>query len=330
MADWIGVGTPTADRYREMAERDFRGVSPLYEHIALGVAADADLLRRLDSLPPVKRQPNLLLASVRFRGGPVDSYEDFAEFVRDRWQDVAATMLARRTQTNEPRRCTALLPALAALPQPLALLEVGASAGLCLCPDRMRYRYVDEAGAERVIGDAPVEVTCRVTGPVPLPARVPDVAWRRGIDLHPLDLGAEDDVRWLESLIWPGQDDRVALLSGAVSFFAADPPPVVAGDLTRDLVAVAGGAPEDATLVVYHSAVLAYLDETDRGRFRDQLAELRRRRTVVWLSNEAPGVAVDIAAPDGSRSFVLAQDSVPLAFASGHGDWLQWFDFSLR
>ena len=39
-------------------------------------------------------------------------------------------ILARRTQTNEPARCAVLLPALAQLPQPLALIEAGASAGL--------------------------------------------------------------------------------------------------------------------------------------------------------------------------------------------------------
>jgi hypothetical protein len=44
-------------------------------------------------------------------------------------------MLSRSTQTNEPARCATLLPVLAQLPQPLALNEVGASAGLCLLPD---------------------------------------------------------------------------------------------------------------------------------------------------------------------------------------------------
>ena len=56
---------------------------------------------------------------------------------------MRATVLARATQTNEAGRCAVLLPFLAELPQPLALLEVGASAGLCLLPDRYSYRYDD-------------------------------------------------------------------------------------------------------------------------------------------------------------------------------------------
>jgi hypothetical protein len=40
-----------------------------------------------------------------------------------------------------------LLPVLTALPQPLALLEDGASAGLCLYPDRYAYRYGEHGSA---------------------------------------------------------------------------------------------------------------------------------------------------------------------------------------
>jgi hypothetical protein len=50
-------------------------------------------------------------------------------------------MLSRTTQTNEPARCAVLLPILGALRQPLALIEVGASAGRCLLPDRYGYDY---------------------------------------------------------------------------------------------------------------------------------------------------------------------------------------------
>jgi hypothetical protein len=54
---------------------------------------------------------------------------------------LRATILGRSTQTNEPGRCAALLPVLARLPQSLALLEVGASAGLCLLPNFYAYDY---------------------------------------------------------------------------------------------------------------------------------------------------------------------------------------------
>jgi hypothetical protein len=66
-------------------------------------------------------------------------YDAFRAAALDRRAEVATTMLARRTQTNEPARCATLLPALASLRQPLAVLEVGASAGLCLLPDRYGY-----------------------------------------------------------------------------------------------------------------------------------------------------------------------------------------------
>ena len=52
-----------------------------------------------------------------------------------------------------------LLPVLAALPQPLALLEVGASAGLCLYPDRYAYRYGDH-----LLGPGEPVLDCAATG----------------------------------------------------------------------------------------------------------------------------------------------------------------------
>ncbi|MFE1255308.1 DUF2332 family protein, partial [Streptomyces fungicidicus] len=72
---------------------------------------------------------------------PKPSAREFLTWVVRHWGQVSSLMLARMTQTNESARCATLLPVLAALPQPLALIEVGASAGLCLYPDRYRYRY---------------------------------------------------------------------------------------------------------------------------------------------------------------------------------------------
>jgi hypothetical protein len=280
------------------------------------------VLELLDTLPPPKRQPNLLLGAMRFLGGPVDSYAAFRAFLMDSWDELSATMLARRTQTNEPRRCATLLPALAVCPQPLALLEVGAAAGLCVYPDRYAYRY----SGGPVVGESPLVLECRVRGGAPVPSAVPDVVWRAGLDINPLDVTDDEDVRWLESLVWPEQTDRFAILRQAVAIARADPARIVEGDLTRDLAAAAENAPLDATLVVFHSAVVSYLDEQQRTQFRRELAELAGQRRMVWISNEGPGVIVDVPIPDdGPMPFVIARDGVPLAYADPHGGSLDWF-----
>jgi hypothetical protein len=322
MTDWSGHdGTATSARYRSLAVGGLRGVSPSYERLCLGVAGDGELLAALDTLPSPKRQPNLLLAAVRFLNGPVDAYPPFRAFVLGHWDDVRAVMLARRTQTNEPGRCAVLLPALAALPQPLALLEVGASAGLCLYPDRYAYRYGDGP----VLGESPVVLDCAITGRVPVPDALPLVAWRAGLDLNPLDVFDDVEVRWLECLIWPEQRDRFDTLRRAVAIARQDPAPLHAGDLVRDLAPLAATAPAQATLVVFHSAVLAYLDDAHRAAFVRQLDAVRAQRPVVWLSNEMPGVVVDVPPRPGPVPFVLARDGVALAEAGPHGRWLRWF-----
>jgi hypothetical protein len=320
VVDWAGHdGMRTAARYRGMVAQ-VHGISPSYERLCVGVAEDPAVLSRLNTLPRPKRQPNLLFGAVRFLNGPVDSYPAFRAFVLDEWAGLTETMLARRTQTNEPRRCATLLPALAALPQPLALLEVGASAGLCLYPDRYAYRY--DGGA--VLGASSVVFDCTTHAAVPLPSTLPAVAWRAGLDLHPLDVRSDDDVRWLRALIWPEQTERFELFDRAVELVRRDPVPVRQGDLTRDVVKLASAAPQNATLVIFHSAVLAYLDDADRGRFREQLAALQAQRRVVWLSNEGAGVVVDIPVPAGPVPFVLARDGEPIALTGPHGHWVQW------
>src|SRR5438067_5285358 len=136
--------------YRRFAEEEARGRSPLYEELARGIATDNEMLDLLLSLPRQKRQPNLLFAAARSLLGTPNGWSRFRRGVGQRKDALRALMLTRSTQTNEPGRCAALLPVLAPLPQPLALLEVGASAGLCLLPDFYGYDY---GGRRRWPGD---------------------------------------------------------------------------------------------------------------------------------------------------------------------------------
>ena len=132
-----------------------------------------------------------------------------------------------------PGRCATLLPVLARLPQPLALLEVGASAGLCLLPDRYGYDYGHRQLAP-ASPDAPV-FPCRANPATPLPVAHPRVVWRLGLDLHPVDVADAAHRAWLETLVWPEQSDRLHRLRGALAVARRDPPRVAQGDLLTDL-----------------------------------------------------------------------------------------------
>ncbi|QWF80526.1 DUF2332 domain-containing protein [Amycolatopsis sp. CA-230715] len=314
----------TADEYRAFGLREARGQSKTYEQLSLAVADDGRLLDLLDRLPEPKRQPNLLFAAARYLGAPVGEPGAFREWAVRHWTELAATMTARRTQTNEAARCGVLLPVLARLPQPLALLEVGASAGLCLYPDAYRYRYT---GHPQVFGpaDSPVLLSCESSGPVPLPSRMPTVVWRAGIDLNPLDVTEDDDLRWLETLIWPEHRHRRERLRAAVDIVRADPPHLVRGDLLADLPALAAQAPRDATLVIFHSSVLYQVPASARDAF----AELVRGLPGHWISCEGAEVFPELAATvpelaDGPAVSVLALDGRPLALAAPHGQKLDW------
>jgi hypothetical protein len=306
--------------YRRFARLEARGRSAAYETLAMAVAADQPILAFLATLPPAKRQPNLLFAAARYLLGAPADIGSLRLLVANRHRELAGVMQARRTQTNEPARCATLLPAMAQLPQPLALLEVGASAGLTLLVDRYSYAY----GEHRVTGTdprAPV-LSCELRGPAPLPDRVPAVSWRAGLDLNPLDAADADDVRWLQCLLWPGEQGRAERLAGAVAAARRGLPPVHRGDLLTDLPALARQAPADATLVVYHSAVLAYIAAPQRQQFADTVRGLG----AVWLSNEGTGVLPGISVPPGDEgSFVLVRDgTAALASADPHGTWLRW------
>lgn len=320
-----------ARRYRRFAELECRGYSETYEALALAVADDEDLLAFIAGMPDT--QPNLFLAAVQLLTGPDGMPRGGSELVtlvKERGPEVAGVMRSHRTQTNEVGRCAVLLPALP--PGPLALVEVGASAGLCLLLDRFHYDLGPTA-----IGDAtsPVRLRCAMTGPVPLPATMPHVVWRRGLDLHPVDVHDPEAVRWLLACVWSDHPERRRRLEGAIELARSAPPLVTAGDLVDDLPALLAEAPLDAQLVVFHSAVLTYVSPDRRQAFAGRLAEASRQRDVVWLSNEAHGVVPALATtapPPTELRFALGRTRFTsgrrrdelLAHAHPHGATLAW------
>lgn len=319
-----------AARWLRFAEVEGDPRSPRYADWARGLAGDEDLLAGLAPLTRIEQQPNLVLAAMRFAGvDPRMPWTEARAVVHERWDAIEACVRTRRTQTNEARRLATLLPAFASLPQPLAIVEVGASMGLCLQPGRWSYAYETAAG-EQVLGDPVLpRLAARLDGLVP---RMPEIAWSAGLDIHPLAATSDDDVRWLETLIWPigdGEPDveRLDRLRAAVAIACEHGPTVREGDLldgTMALVDEARG--RAATTVVFHTAVLAYVTAEGRAAF----AETMRGSDATWISNEGLGVLPDVRARldaldagPGAADFCIAVDERPFALADAHGRWVR-------
>lgn len=320
-AAMVGSSARLAAAYERFADQEAQGRSPLYEQFARGVAGDAGTLAFLASLPNDKRQPNLLFAALRHTCGVAKDWPAFRHELLTNQDTVRACIISHATQTNEPARCATLLPVLARLPQPLALIEVGASAGLCLLPDFYSYNY---GGRALGSGQSPV-FACRANAATPVPSVLPRVVWRAGLDLNPLDVADPAQAAWLETLVWPEQVKRLENLRAAMRIAAKVRPTVVKGSLLGDeLVRLCAQAPADATLVIFHTAVLAYVaDVAERQRFARQAMAL----APVWISNESPRVFPDIAARAGSvpdGRFLLAVNGAPVAWTDPHGAAMDW------
>ncbi len=73
-----------------------------------------------------------------------EAFSHFRAFCLEHSPEIESLLKTRRVQTNVIQRSVCLLAALATVAQPgqsLALIEVGASAGLNLLWDRYRYMY---------------------------------------------------------------------------------------------------------------------------------------------------------------------------------------------
>ncbi|QDU31394.1 hypothetical protein ETAA8_65510 [Anatilimnocola aggregata] len=317
--------------YRSFADNECQGYSDLYFNLAHAVAAKEELVAFLSPLPVI--QPNLFLAAIQYLAGQEwmpKSAKELEVFVQRRGVEIATLMKLRRTQTNEVGRCAVLLPA---LPDgPLALLEVGASAGLCLLLDEFYYDYGD---TKIGIPESPVRLRCQTQGVLPLPEKLPQVVWRAGLDLAPVNLRDQTDARWMSSCVFADHVERQQRLQAAMDLGRRREVKVHQGNLVTDLRQLIDIAPDHAQLVVFHSAVLSYVSPQERNIFASNMADASRARDIIWISNESRSVVPEIAAlapPSGPRPFLLGRTTFHrgerrdefLALAHPHGAELEW------
>jgi hypothetical protein len=325
--------------------------APLYHRLATGIAADPELAGLLLSAPPMQRQPVLLFACVhdlllagRSDDGLARFYPDlvaepddgdpmpaFRAFTATHGDALAELLVTRSTQTNEIGRCALLLPAfgiVAADVGPLAHIDVGASAGLNLLLDHYHYTY-EPGGA--LGGPSTVALRCATRGRVRLPAALPSIVERVGLDRSPVDVDDDEATRWLTACTWPDQTDRIERLQAAIAIARSIGVVVRPGDAVADAAALVLSA--TAHPVITTTWVLNYLSATERQGFVDALDACGRRRDVSWVFAESPALVPGLPTVDtrtSTTALVLVRwrkgrrTARHLAQCHPHGYWLQW------
>jgi hypothetical protein len=111
------------------------------------------------------------------------------------------------------------------------------------------------------------------------PLRHPEIVWRAGIDLAPLDPADPATEAWLTALVWPGETGRADRVRSALRIAAAEP------SCSRETASTSSLTPSrrrrETTLVVQTPASgasrLARAPRADRGGIRRGTMDHPRR-----------------------------------------------------
>jgi hypothetical protein len=335
-----------AATFRHFADNEFADYAPLYAHLSRHIAEDAAPLRLAGAAAIGQFPPNLLFAAVHYlllsglqapigrycatiteEPLPPDeaAYPAFRAVCLDNAAQISDLIATRLVQTNEVGRSACLLPGFSHVAQlgggaPLALIDVGAAAGLNLLFDRYHVDY-----GSLTWGDAasPVRLRCELRGEIqpPLQPGQPAVGYRAGMDISPIDVRDPDAVRWLRALVWPDQPQRAKALAAAAELARLDPPRVVRGDAGALLPELIGEAPAEMTLCIYHSFALQQFPPESLAAFHAALEEAAQTRPVylVGMGGSTLQAYVRLSSwRNGTR------ETVQLAECAAHGQWLSW------
>lgn len=332
-----------AERFRLFADECVKHSAPLYEVLSRHIAESPDLLA-IASHAVREPIPNVFLGAVQYlisdwpdhdlghlyraAGENHRQIDDaptvFTEFCIQHQRRLSEIVAKRLVQTNEVGRSAVLGPAFLQAYEtggrkPLAIVEIGSSAGLNLLWDQYRIEY--SCGASLGPKQSTVVIKCENRG-IPLQlggTPTPPVTARVGIDRHPIDLGSDDERRWLRSLVWPDHPHRARRLEAAMQLGTTMVPPLIAGDALTELPRQLTKVPSDSTLCVFHSAVLYQFSAEEKTHFAGLLCAGSLTRDVLHVSAENE---------EGLKLFRYHRGQIveefDLADFDSHGRWIQW------
>jgi hypothetical protein len=291
--------------------RTLERISPLYAHIYREMQEDREIFSLLTLIDPDQPIPVLFLSVINFLlfghtehpfaqfyptltatpRPPNEAYPSFQAFCLEHKEALQRLLPMARLQTNEVTRCANLLPAFDLIStredrRPLALIEIGSSAGLLL--NWHRYFYTYNQGY--LLGDeaSSVQISCTIEGEqLPVPLRLPPMAQCLGIELNPLDINNERDVRWLRSCIWPEERKRYQLLDAAIALARQYPPQMLTGDACHMLPNLLPTIPLNHPICLFHSFALNQGPVQVKERIIQTLVDASLKRTIYRISIEA-------------------------------------------
>lgn len=229
-------------------------------------------------------------------------------------------------QTNEVARSAVLMPGFLTIAAetglPLALMELGCSAGLNLIPDRYGYRLgkLEVGDSDSLLMLEPLWM-----GNDPPVADV-SIASRIGVDLNPLDISDWEGRARMLAYVWPDQLQRLERMVLAMTIFAEDPPEIVrgnAGDFVEERVAPREGV----ATTVFHSIALQYFSLGDQQRVAEHMqrmgATATRDAPLAWLrfEQERPGEGEP---PTLRLTLWPGGEDRLLALSHPHGGFVSW------
>lgn len=205
--------------------------------------------------------------------------------------DVLNLFIDCAPQTNEVARSAMLLPGLLVVARetglPLALHEIGSSAGLNLLFDRFHYRYGENEWGE---AGSPVRLAPEIRGMPPPLGGTLEIAVRHGSDISPVDVSDPQARLRLRSYVWADQTARLERLDAALKLAAAEPFELERADAADFLEQRLAERRSGRVFVLMHSIMWQYMTEETRSRIERLLSQAGhqadRAAPLAWLRME--------------------------------------------
>ncbi|ASF39361.1 hypothetical protein CEH05_09580 [Halobacillus halophilus] len=337
------MNSKLASIYRTFAQEECRGVSRLYEVLARNIAEDEDVMNFSVKVKEGQPVPNLLFGAVHYlllQGKPhklkhfyrsmtdhpmepEKSFPYFKNFCRLYSKEIGSLLQTKLVQTNEVRRCAYLYPVFCEVhrltKKPLAMIELGSSAGLQLLWDQYSYAYEGEEVYGNRNSSLLLSSEVRTNTAPFLLKTSPPAGKRIGVDLNISDLTNEEEYLWLKALIWPEHHERRVLFEKAALHYAKNPPQLVEGNALELLETLAANVPANETLCIFHTHVANQFSPSMKKDLLNKIRQIGKRRNVFHIYNNMDDQKLHVDAVINQK-----EQRHTIGRTDGHGRWFEW------